>query len=189
MPSSFSNFYKTAEIVVYERLVLNSINFEINPMNTPVEIMKMMMLIWPAGHDNHIHLLTSAYTFLSEFRVYMESIKYTPSTLAVAAILQAFREIKSDPIELLQQLPTNLLMCETEGSASIIDCQKSLAHFFELDEPFPIIRDFLTRHSPVSHIDLHDLCPLQNRTNCSNSETETQICHDFSPIKKCKFEF
>jgi hypothetical protein len=158
VPISFSPYFKAANVAAFERKVLNSIKFDINPMNTPTEIMKMMMVVWPMGSCHHGLLLTIANEIVTEFLVCEESIRFSSPTLAMSAILLAFRKVGVDSSAWMRQIPETFLKCEFY--ANVLLCQQSCDQYLEVQQPCPV-RTF--------------------NSKCISPTTQTELFHSLSP--------
>ena len=119
-PLCVDNFphFEREQLLEFERRILVMIGFQIYPHATPSACVRHMLQLWSgpdADPDNHGSPSTAtaddaisalADYFIGHFlAVGSESLKYAPSTVAMAALLLSFSKLKMDCAAWLQRLP------------------------------------------------------------------------------------
>ena len=112
--------------MAFERYLLEKIQYDISPNQSPTIFMLTMLEAWGEGSQLHEALLREASALLQVFWLSIESIEYAPFTIATGALLLAFSKLQIDPSRWLQTLPEDCIPRSSPLCFDVDCCLKSL---------------------------------------------------------------
>ena len=115
-------YFQAHDLVNCERLVLEKLDYSVDPCYSPICFMKYMLHLWPGHRSRHEELMQEATGLVDKFILSFESIQYSPMTIAVSALLLASLKLRIDSSDWLQNLPGQ---CYTSADASVDKCLES----------------------------------------------------------------
>ena len=118
-------FFKSIDLVSFERYLLDKIQYDISPNESPTIFMLKMLEAWEEGSQLHEALLREASALLSVFWLSIESIEYAPFTIATGALLLAFSKLQINPSRWLQTLPEDCIPRSSPLCFDVDCCLKS----------------------------------------------------------------
>jgi hypothetical protein len=115
-PLCASNFphFQVAELIEIERRLLLMIGFQIIPQATPSACARNLLQLWPdldhwsalaPARPTRPQILSAAEVLIGHFFADLESLKYAPSTIALAALLLTFSKLNMDCTAWLRHVP------------------------------------------------------------------------------------
>lgn len=131
--SSFSHL-KKQDLVAFERIVLNKLRYALYPLCTPAAFIQSFIELWPHFEGRQI-LTETAYDLVGGFFEAPESPHFSPSTVALSALLISFSKIGKDCTEWLDEVPNICLpnpnhpIFNTPTMLSYLDVDNCLAVF------------------------------------------------------------
>ena len=128
-------YFKVHDLVNCERLILEKINYDIDPLQSPASFMKIMLDIWPGCVHRHNEIFREACDLVDAFWMTFESVQYSPMTIAVSALLLTFSKLKIDSSDWLRFLPSRCLTpIDGTGYRAIDRCLVSFrAYTYHID--------------------------------------------------------
>lgn len=108
-------YFKVHDLVNCERLILEKINYDIDPLQSPASYMKIMLDIWPGCMHRHDEIYREACELVDVFWMTVESLQYNPMTIAVSALSLTFSKLQIDSSDWLRYLPSQ---CVTQVDAT-----------------------------------------------------------------------
>jgi len=115
-------YFHSHDLVNCERLVLEKLDYSVDPCYSPICFMKYMLHLWPGHKSRQEELMQEATGLVDKFILSFESIQYSPMTIAVSALLFASLKLRIDSSDWLQNLPGQ---CYTSVDASVDKCLES----------------------------------------------------------------
>lgn len=187
--SSFPCF-QPIKLVEFERLILKTIQFDINPCHSPTVLMQYMLKVHPVLADSRESLLAMAEGLLSGFLVSVHSSSFTPSTIALTTLLLAFTKLGIESTDWIKSLPRSCSSTDNEK----INIDRCLSSYVALDKSIAetvALGELCDSPSPSGHSDLYcrGTSPSTNLANLSLSSPVTlsgRITDDFEPIDSRK---
>lgn len=184
-------FFKSIDLVSFERYLLDKIEYDIFPNHSPTIFMMNMMEAWEEESHFHEALLREASALLSTFWLTIESIQYAPFTVATGALLLAFYKLQIDPSRWLQTLPESCIPKSSPLLPLCFDVDRCLESFVKsgstsapsLQISIPSIDNDKTRsHSSPSTIATIADTPT-SPVEVRRKKNLAVACNHFAPIK------
>ena len=103
--------FRASKLAEFERLILNTIQFDISPCHTPTVLIQYLLNIHPAFSDSRDQIITKTEEAISEFWVSIESSSFTSVTVALSTLVLAFNALRMDreSVDWIKSLPHTIL--------------------------------------------------------------------------------
>ena len=116
-------YFSKIELDSFERLVLETLQYDINPGNTPCNLIRLLTNECPVLTDRKEVIVNEACAIVEEYwKAVKSSLEYSQLTIAVMALLVSFTRQKIDTRELFEALPA-------ECYHSVDDCIRNFKKF------------------------------------------------------------
>ena len=117
---TFSHFpyFKSSELIEFERYFLEIINYNIVFDNTVPSYIRHMLYIWPKYLDLHGQIFEEANSIVSSFQEFIESTLYMPHIIAISSLLITIEKYNIDSLKWTTYLPQ---ICFQNNNKQLID--------------------------------------------------------------------
>lgn len=143
-------YFQAHDLVNCERLILEKIDYNIDPSYSSVSFIKCILHVWPGCKTRHEELQKEAFILADKFVLSFESVQYSPMTIAVSALLLAFLKLDIDSSEWLQSLPSRCYSSVDASGCKVVD--KCLESFIACNQSVgeSTCTDKLSNNSPTT---------------------------------------
>ena len=114
-------YFEARDLVSCEKLILEKLNYCIDPCYSPVCFIKLMLRVWHGHRNRHGELWHEATNLANKFILFFESLQYSSMTIAVSALLLAFLKLGVDSSEWLHSLPNRCYTTVDASGCKVVD--------------------------------------------------------------------